>query len=88
VDDFGLEDQVPQNPYLFVLDANTLPHFQGQALFYRPPGEDEHSSRQAWIQNERGYLYELSFDPESTNLPYRIRRRPDIELHNADTHYE
>jgi hypothetical protein len=80
VDDFGIDDELPSNPLLFVLEAGTHHKYPGPLLVYSESGSPTPGNRQP-IHNQRGIFHEVKVS-NKTGLLKLGRRRQDVEAHN------
>jgi hypothetical protein len=79
VDDFGIDDELPSNPYIFTLEAGSHPKYLGAILVHSPDGNPIPGNRQL-IHNSRGVFHQVKV---STTGSLRLGpRRQDIEAHN------
>jgi hypothetical protein len=80
VDDFGFDNELPINPYIFTLEAGTHPKYLGALLVYSPDRNPIPGNRQL-IHNERGVFHEVKvLVTGSLRLGPRCQ---DIEAHNV-----
>jgi hypothetical protein len=82
VDDFGIDDELPPNPLLFVLEAGTHHKYFGPLLVYSESGSPTPGNRQP-IHNQKGIFHEVQIS-NKTGLLKLGRRRQDVEAHNIN----
>jgi hypothetical protein len=81
VDDFGIDDKLPSNPLLFVLEAGMHHKYLDLLLVYAPDGVPAPGKRHP-IHSEKGIFHEVKISPTG-----RLKlgpRRQDIEAHNIN----
>jgi hypothetical protein len=82
VDDFGIDDELPSNPLLFVLEAGTHHKYFGPLLVYSETGSPTPGDRQP-VHNQKGIFHEVKIS-NKTGLLKLGRRRQDVEAHNIN----
>ena len=83
VEDFGVENDLPDNPFLFVCPPGTLKVLPKHTiLLYHPDKEVKFDGKQRLIHNNRGVYHELKWKPKTGELALSTRRE-DIEIHNV-----
>ena len=81
---FGIDQGLPENPYIATTSEDVLDKFSGQTLIHNPHRNFDISHPDTtWIYNDFGYLFDVRFDEK--DQPYIGNRRADIELHNKLT---
>jgi hypothetical protein len=80
MDDFGIDDELPQNPLVFVLEAGTHHKYFGRLLVFAPNGVPEEGKR-FLIHNAKGVYHNLQIS--RTGLLRLGDRRRDAEAHNV-----
>ena len=79
----GIDDELPENPFLFVCPVGTLKALPNiPVLLWHPDKELKFDGKQKLIHNNRGTLHELKWK-QSTGELALSRRREDIESHNV-----
>ena len=58
VDDCGIDDDLPENPLLSVLEAGTHPKYLGPLLVFSPDGNPVEGNRYP-VHNARGVFHNL-----------------------------
>ena len=82
VDDFGINDELPENPFLFVLSAGRHPTFPDlDVLITHPDGVLKLDGRQRFIHNQKGVYHEVQYTKKGRKL-FLFDRREDLERHN------
>ena len=85
VEDFGIENDLPDNPFLFVCPPGTLKALPKHTiLLYHPDKEVKFDGKQRLIHNNRGVYHELKWKPRTGELALSTRRE-DIEIHNVQS---
>ena len=79
MDDFDIDNELPSNPLVFVLEAGTHHKYFGQLLVFSPDGNPIPGNRQL-IHNEKGIFHEVKIS--ATGLLKLGPRRRDVEVHN------
>ena len=85
MDDSGINNDLPGNPYLHRAPEGTVKGYPGEVLYFYPELIVAEDGRHVWIHNDWGRLYEAHFDG---NRIYLGKRRVDIEFHNPLTSRE
>ena len=81
---FGIDQGLPENPYIATTSEDVLDKFNGQTLIHNPHYNfDITQPDTTWIYNDYGYLFDVRFDEK--DQPYIGGRRTDIKLHNKLT---
>ena len=80
MDDFGIDNELPNNPFVFVLEAGLHPKYLGPLLVHSPDGNPVQGNREL-IHNEKGVFHEAKV-LKTGNLRLGPRRK-DIEEHNV-----
>ena len=81
---FGIDQGLPENPYITTTSEDVLDKFDGQKLIYNPHSDfDITHPDTTWIYNDYGYLFNVRFDEK--DQPYIGGCRTDIEKHNKLT---
>ena len=81
---FGIDQGLPENPYIATTSEDVLDKFDGQTLIHNPHRNfDITHPDTTWIYNDYGYLFDIRFDEK--DQPYIGERRIDIEKHNKLT---
>ena len=76
----GIDDELPDNPFLFVLPATTHAHFKKPILAYHPDAVYKKDKHFAVIHNRKGVYHQGTLTKQGT---IRLgQRREDIELFN------
>jgi hypothetical protein len=81
VDDFGIDDELPPNPLVFVLEAGTHHKYLERLLVFAPDGVPEEGKR-FLIHNAKGIYHSVQISKTG-----RLRlgdRRTNAEAHNAN----
>ena len=82
VDDFGIDDELPENPFLFVLPAGRHPTFPDlDVLITHPDGVVKLNGRQRFIHNQKGVYHEVQYTKKGRKL-FLFERREDLERFN------
>ena len=80
VDDFGIDDELPSNPLVFILQAGTHHKYLGRLLVFSP-NADPVPGKRFPIHNAEGVFHEVKI---STTGRLKLGpRRKDIEAHNV-----
>ena len=80
MDDCGIDDDLPENPLVAVLEAGTHPKYLGPLLVFSPDGNPVEGNRYP-IHNAKGVFHNLRIS--NTGLLKLGDRRRDIEAHNV-----
>ena len=82
MDDFGIHDELPENPFLFVLPAGKHPTFPDlDVLITHPDGVLKLDGRQRFIHNQKGVYHEVQYTKKGRKL-FLFDRREDLEQLN------
>ena len=79
----GLEDRLPENPYLAKVASTSFPQVGGRILIYHPDKDFTFKAGTVILFNDFSYLFELDLDDQ--DRAYVGKRRIDIEAHNKLT---
>ena len=80
----GIDDGLPENPYLATVTSEAFPQVGGKILIYHPDKDFSLKKPGAVVLfNDFGYLFKLDLDDQ--DRAYVGRRRIDIEVHNKLT---
>jgi hypothetical protein len=83
VENCGINDELPENPFLFTCPTGTLKALPNvPVLLWHPDGELKFDGRQKLIHNNKGIYHELKWRQKTGELALSTRRE-DIELHNV-----
>ena len=89
VEDLGIDNELPLNPLVFILEAGTHPNYAGPLLVFAPDGNPIPGNRQPIpgnrqpIHNKKGVYHKLKI---STAGKIKLGpRRKNIEAHNVHT---
>ena len=83
VENCGIDNELPENPFLFACPAGTLKVLPGiPVLLWHPDKELKFDGKQKLIHNNQGIYHELKWK-QSTGELALSRRREDIERHNV-----
>ena len=79
----GIDNELPENPFLFSCPAGTLKALSGiPVLLWHPDKELKFDGKQKLIHNNQGIYHELKWK-QSTGELALSKRREDIERHNV-----
>ena len=82
VDNFGINDELPENLFLFVLPAGKHPTFPDlDVLITHPDGVLKLDGRQRFIHNQKGVYHEVQYTKKGRKL-FLFDRREDLEQLN------
>ena len=60
--DFGIDDEFPGNPFVFISEVGQHPDFLDQrVLLYHPDGELKFDGRYTLLHNEKGVYHEVNY---------------------------
>jgi hypothetical protein len=76
----GIDDERPENPFVFVIAAGSHRYFKGPVLAYHPDSELKRDKKLVIIHNRKGVYHEGTLTKEGTIQ--LGNRREDIKLHN------
>ena len=80
MDDFGIDDELPSNPFVFILQAGTHHKYLGRLLVFSP-NKDPAPGKRFPIHNAKGVFHEVKI---STTGRLKLGpRRKDIKAHNV-----
>ena len=79
----GIEDGLPENPYLATITSKSFPQVGGKILIYHPDKDFTLKEGTVFLFNDFGYLFELDLDDQ--DRAYVRKRRIDIKAHNKLT---
>ena len=80
----GIDDGLPENPYLATVTSEAFPQVGGKILVYHPNKDFTlETPGIVVLYNDFGYLFELDLDDQ--DRAYVGKRRIDIEAHNKLT---
>ena len=80
----GIDDRLPENPYLATVTSEAFPQVGGRILVYHPDKDFTlKTPGTVVLYNDVGYLFELDLDEQER--AYVGKRRIDIEAHNKLT---
>jgi hypothetical protein len=82
MDDFGIDDDRPENPLVFVLEAGTHHKYLGPLLVFSPDGNPVEGNQYP-VHNAKGVFHNVRIS--STGLLKLGDRRRDIESHCLTT---
>ena len=82
VTDFGIDDEFPGNPFVFISEVGQHPDFPDQrVLLYHPDGELKFDGRYTLLHNEKGVYHEVNYRKRTKQL-FLFNRRDDLECLN------
>ena len=82
VTDFGIDDEFPGNPFVFISEVGQHPDFPDQrVLLYHPDGELKFDRRYTLLHNEKGVYHEVNYRKRTKRL-FLFNRRDDLERLN------
>ena len=80
----GIDDGLPENPYLATVTSEAFPQVGGKILIYHPDKDFTLQKKGTVVLfNNFDYLFELNLDDQ--DRAYVGKRRIDIEAHNKLT---
>ena len=79
----GIEDGLPENPYLATVTSEAFPQVGGKIIIYHPDKDFTLKEGTVVLFNGFGYLFELDLDDQ--DRAYVEKRRIDIKAHNKLT---
>ena len=80
----GIDDGLPENPYLATVTSEAFPQVGGRILVYHPNKDFTLKTPDTVVlYNDFGYLFELDLDEQ--DRAYVGKRRIDIKAHNKLT---
>ena len=80
--DFGIDDEFPGNPFIFISKEGQHPDFPGQrVLLYHPDRELKFDGRYTLLHNEKGVYHEVNYRKKTKQL-FLFNRRDDLERLN------
>ena len=81
---FGIDQGLPENPYIATTSEDVLDKFDRQTLIYNPHRNFNITHpNTTWIYNDYGYLFDVHFNEK--DQPYIGECCTDIEKHNKLT---
>ena len=79
----GIEDRLPENPYLATVTSTSFPQVEGKILIYHPNKDFTLKEGTVILLNDFGYLFKLELDHQ--DQVYVGKRCINIEAHNKIT---
>ena len=82
VDNFGINNELPQNPFIFILPKGKHHAFPDiDVLITHPDTVLKFDGQQHLIHNEKGVYHEVQYKAKTREL-FLFDRRTDLEAHN------